>query len=347
MLDIGALDQLGARAGSPEDLVAKALASTTTATAAQWLNGQQVREFLRLVVSEEVGLLDSSKYMVEGPSLDISNVNIVDGQYSMGVGGSTRIAAADEVTPVFDRRVLTPQPLDVRMPIEQTILKQINLEGDRIQQTMDEMLGQYIGNTIENEAWNADVAGAAWAGYGTGAMTTITGWLPTALAACHTVDFDGARMSSEIFRTMLQALPTKWRNKGEVYYASMDNVIEWKHHLEATRQTNLGDTSITEEGVPTFMGRKIIGVPRIRDDYTGLNDQSGSTSGFTKVLLTLPANKTVGFGPAMRVFVHPRDDGKVDYINYWGQFDVDYINVDRVVIGYNILPLANCDVACE
>lgn len=347
MIDLATLSQLESQAGSPESLVQKALTSTTASVAAQTLNGDQMREFIRLVVSEQVGLSDSTKIQVNGPSLDISNVNIPDGQYAMGLGGTTQIAVADEVTPVFDRRVLTPQPIDVRMPIETTILMQVNIEGEGIRQTMDEILADYVGNQIENEAWNAQIGGTAWDGYGTGAMTTIDGWLATARTAGHAIDFDGARMSTEILREMLQALPTKWRGKGEVFYMSSDNVIEWAHHLEATRQTNLGDRVILEDGAPTFMGRRIIGVPRIRDDYAGLNNQSGSTSGFTAVLLTVPGNKVIGFNPAMRVFVHPRDDGKVDYINYWGQFDVDFFNVDRVVIGYNITPLARCDVACD
>jgi len=337
------LSTLTGGTGSPEELVSKALTSQTTSVAAQTLNAEQVREFVRLVVSEQVGLNDSRVYRVNGPSLEISNIDIPDGQYAMGLGYTDRIDAADEVTPVFDQRVLAPQPLDVRLAIEQTALFQDNLEGNGIQQTADEILATYVGNIMEDEAWNANSGGAAPAGYGTGAMTTIDGWFQTALQAGHAVDFNGARMSTEIFREMLQAMPTKWRGDNEVYYVSSDMTLEWAKYLEVVRATQLGDVSITDDGVATYQGRPIIPVPKINDDYSGLNALSGSDTGYTMVLLTRPDNKAIGYSPEMRVYIGMRDDGKVAYINYWGRFDVDFVNTDRVVVGYNITPLAQCE----
>lgn len=341
------LSTLAGGASSPEELVSKALTSATTSVAAQTLNAEQVREFVRLVVSEQVGLKDSRVYRVPGPSLEISNIDIPAGQYAMGLAGNARIAVADEVTPVFDQRILSPQTLDVRLEIEQTVLFQDNLEGPGIQQTADELLADYVGNIMEDEAWNANSGGAAPAGYGTGAMTTIDGWLQTAIQSGHAIDFNGARMSTAVFREMLQAMPTKWRGDGETYYVSPDMTLEWAHYLEVVRATELGDVAITDDGIARYQGRAIVPVPKIRDNYAGLNALSGSDSGYTMVLLTRPDNKAIGYSPEMRVYVGMRDDGKVAYINYWGRFDVDFINIDRVVIGYNITPLARCDVACE
>lgn len=344
MVDLnGIVGEVVVGRGGPEEMVQKALTSQTTITTAQWLSPDQAEQFVRLVVDETMGLRMAQVVEVDGPSYDVSNMDMASGQYAVNLGGSTRIDVADEVTPNFDERTLNPVSYDFRLPIETTVLKRWNIERDRIQQTADQMLAVYVGNALEDEAWNS-VAGAAspaWLSHaGTGACTTIDGWLRIAMQAGHTVDFNGARMGSEVFRQMLRALPTKWRSKGEKFYASPNTVLEWNHFIYRNRTTNLGDSTMTQADAPNFHGIPVISVPKIRDDYTGVGAQSGSSDGFTQVLLTNPDNLIIGYNPQMRVYVGTRDDGKVVYINYWGMFDVEIINVDACVLGYNILPLA-------
>jgi len=340
MIDLSKGASYSVGKGSVEELVAKALTSTTPLTAAQWLSPDQTSRFIRMVVDETLGLKNCTVMAVDGPQLDITNMDIADGQYAVGLGGTDRIDEADEVTPAFDRRILSPETYDFRLPISQTRLKRWNIERDNIQQTADEMMATYIGNTLEDEAWNAAAGGPGRAGYGTGALTTVDGWFQTAIQAGHVVDFNGARLSSAVLRELLKAMPTKWRNKGEEFSCSSNSVLEWGHYLELVRATNLGDVSITDDGVARFRGIPVVPVPKIRDDYEGLNALSGSTTGYTRVLLTAPENKVLGHNPEMRNYVGMRDDGKVAYINAWGQYDYDFINVDRVVVGINILPLA-------
>jgi len=333
---------------SPEDLIGKALLSSTTATAAQTLTADQMKKFVRLVIDETVGLHDSTMQEVIANQLDISNMDIPNGQYAVGLGPTTAIPIADEITPVFDRRILSPVTFDFRLSVEQTTLLRSNIERGGIEQTVDEMMATYQGNVLENEFWNSAVGGAGFADYaGTGNLTQLNGWLATARAAGHVVDFAGARMSTQIFRDLLKAMPTKWRGKGEVYYASSDLVIEWAHYLEANTTHQLGDMAITADGIPTYMGRKILPIPMIRDDYAGVLTQSGSSAEFTQVLLTNPLNKVIGYSPDMQIFVHPRNDGKVKYTNAWGRYDVEYFNVDRVCVGVNINPIARCSIACD
>jgi len=324
-------------------MIQKALTSTTPSTAAQWLSPTQARQFVRLVVDETVGLKMAQTVEVEGPSYEVSNMNIEDGYYAVGLLGTARIDAGDEVTPVFAERTLNPVSFDLRLAIEQTVLKRWNIEREGIQNTADEMLGTYVGNILEDEAWNAVAGGAspAWLTHaGTGALTTIDGWLQIAIQAAHVIDFNGARMSSDIFHRMLRALPTKWRGKGEEFYCSSNTVLEWHRYIERNRATNLGDVAMVDKAIPRFHSLPVNPIPKIRDDYPGLGSLSGSPDGYTKVILTRPDNLVVGYNPQMRVFVSNRDDGKVQYINYWGMFDVEIINVDRVVVGYNINPLA-------
>lgn len=329
--------------GSPEDFVQKALTSDTTLTAAQYLSPSQAASFVRLVVDETVGLQMAQVVEVAGPSYEVSNMNIASGYYAVNLGGSTRVASGDEVTPNFDERILTPVPYDFRLPIETTILQRWNIEREGIQTTADQMLATYVANTLEDEAWNS-VAGAAapsWLTHaGTGACTTIDGWLQVAIQAGHTVDFNGARMGSEVFRRMLRALPTKWRGRGEQFYCNPNVSLEWNHFIYRNRTTNLGDTSMTNSDRPRFQGLPIMDIPKMREDYVGLGALSGSSDTYTKVLLTSPDNLVIGYNPGMRVYNGMRDDGKVAYVNYWGMFDVEIINVDAVVVGYNILPSA-------
>lgn len=329
--------------GSPEDFVQKALTSDTTLTAAQYLSNSQAEQFVRLVVDEAVGLKMATTVEVEGPALEVSNMNIASGYYAVNLGGSTRISTADEVTPNFDQRVLNPVAYDFRLPIEQTVLKRWNIERDGVQNTADQMLAAYVANTLEDEAWNSVAGGAAasWLTHaGTGACTTIDGWLQIAIQAGHTVDFNGASMGSEVFRQMLRALPTKWRGRGEQFYCNPNVSLEWHHFIYRNRTTNLGDTSMTNSDRPRFQGLPIVDIPKMREDYTGVGALSGSSTGYTKVLLTAPENLVIGYNPQMRVVNTLRDDGKVAYINYWGMFDVEIINVDACVVGYNIVPTA-------
>lgn len=318
----------------------KAVNATTASVAAQTLTGTQLRRFLRLVIGEVVGLNDSTIYDVEGPTLALPNIDIEDGQYAVGLGGSQRIPAADEITPTFDQRVLSPVAFDFRIEIEQTQLKRWNIERDQIQTTIDELLATYMRNVLEDEYWNAQAGGAGRAGYGTGALTVFNGWRAVAMNAAHTIDFGGAPMSTHILREMFLSMPTKWRNQGEVYYTASDVVVYWHQYLERVRATSMGDLAIGSDETPRYLGMPILGVPKIRIDEAGLNALSGSTLGYTWALLTLPSNKAIGFNPALNTYLGTRDDGKVQFLNAWGQSDADFENVDRVVLGYNIRPQA-------
>lgn len=329
--------------GSPEELVAKALSSSTTLTAAQYLSADQAGSFVRLVVDETIGLQMAQVVEVDGPSYEVSNMDIATGYYAVNLGGSTRIDSSDEVTPNFDKRILNPKPYDFRLPIEQTVLKRWNIEKDGIQNTADQMLATYVGNTLEDEAWNSIAGGStpSWLTHaGSGAGTTIDGWLQIAIQAGNTVDFNGAHMGSEVFRQMLRALPTKWRGRGEQFYCCPNVSLEWNHFIYRNRTTNLGDSSMTSSDRPRFQGIPIVDVPKIREDYVGVGALSGNGVGYTKILLTAPDNLVIGYNPQMRIYLGMRDDGKVAYVNYWGMFDVEIINVDACVVAYNVLPAA-------
>lgn len=336
----------------PEVLVGKAVTSSTADTDFLLLNAEQIRELFDLVVAQNVMSVDSRLINVQAQQQDLGNVDIVDGQMVGGLGATEQMAGADELAPVFAGVSLNPQPFEIRYPFETTRLPRWNVEGAGLEGKMDGIVGKYYFNQLEEVLIHSDTGGANPGGYGTGMLTTVDGWITKALANCHVYDHAGDNVRALLFEEMLNEMPDKWigseaeRSQFRFYVPSRVERA-YKAWLKATRQTALGDMQLTEDGGIAYSGIPVVPVPKMHINDAGVLTQSAVADGLAFCLLCKPDNKLIGFNPEMRVFKHPRDDGKVTYVNLWGEYDCGFLVEDAVVVGANVDPTLDAAVLAE
>jgi len=337
---------------TPEVLVGKSVTSATADTAYLLLETEQIRDLFELVVDQNVMSAMGRLVNVQAPDQDIANVDIDDGQMTGGLGATTQMDAGDELSPVFAGVNLAPEPFEIRYPFETTRLPLWNIVGERLEGTMDQLVGRYYFNQLEEVLIHGDTGGANPAGYATGMMTTVDGWMTQAQANCNVYDHGGDDVRALLFEEMLDAMPDKWQGT-EQQRAAMRFFVpskverKYKAWLKATRQTALGDMELTEDGGIAYSGIKLVGVPKMHTNDAGVLTQSAVASGLSQCLLCEPSNLLVGYNPQMRVFKHPRDDGKVLYVNLWGEYDCGFLNEDAVVVGVNVEPELAAAVEAE
>ena len=327
-----------------EMFAGKALTSATTSVAFQRLNAEQIPEFFSLVPEgQNVMSADAKMVNVKGPEMDIANINIVDGQFVGGLGSTTRINSANEVTPVFDGIALNPQAFEARLSFETTRLPLWNIAGSGLEGQMDTLLATYYFNQMEEAFIRSDTSGSDPSGYGPGSLTTIDGWIPKAVANCHVYDAGGGYVRPTLFENLLSELPVKWRANAQAraklrYYVPSDVEAAYHFWLATQRVNALGDMMLTDDGTLRYKGIPLIGVPKMPVDDPGILTQSYVTEGLSYIILCEPQNKIIGYNPEMRVFKHPRDDGKETYVNLWGEYDCGYVIEDAVAIAANVKP---------
>ena len=336
----------------PEVLVGKAVTSATADTAFSLLNAQQIEALIDLVVDQNVMIRESRVINVTAPSLEMGNIDIADGQMTGGLGATARMDEGDEMTVTFDGIDLDPEPFEIRYPFETTRLPLWNVEGAGLQRHVDTLVGTYYFNQLEEVMIHGDTGGVNPVGYAAGMMTSTDGWITQAQANGHTYDHGGDDVRALLFENMIADLPVKWR--GDLarraalrFYVPTEVERLYRAWLKGTRLNALGDLVLQEDGMLAYSGIPLIPVPKMHTNDAGVLTQSAVADGLSYVLLCRPENLLLGYNPEMRVFVHPRDDGKVTYVNLWGEYDCGYAIEDEVVVAVNVSPTLAAAVEAE
>jgi len=325
-----------------QQYINKSVTSTTADTDYLHLHGEQLSSFIDLTVDTSVMLKDATHLVLTAPNIDLANIDIPDGRMAMGLDYTEEVSDDDQVTPTFGGRNLNPQTADLRYDFEATHLPRYNIARGQLADDVDVAVRKSMANNFEDIGINAVVGGTNPDDYATGNRTTIDGW-STKASSGHVVDHAGGYINPQVFKDMWKELPAKWRfnaaKKGDFrYYVSDLLAIEYRDYL-ARRTTPLGDLSMTQEGDLSFAGVPITPVPAIPTDVSGVLTQSDSSSEYTFILLVERGNMVVGYGPEMIFHLGLRQsDGKVQYYSWWGEFDVQYRNIDAVVVARNVLP---------
>lgn len=329
---------------SAEQMVQKAIVSSETSdNTYSLLNVQQRKEFIQLTIDQTVMLKEATNIDVEGQGLDVPNIDVGEGRLIGGLGGTELPTNDQRAVPTFGGRQIRPQAFDYVYAIETTKLFHNSIVGENIADVVMNSMAVALANDIENVCINSIQDGDEWPDTNPGFMTTIDGWRQRSMSG-HVVDWAGQYVNPQLFKTMLEALPTKWR--GPAYrdrlrfYCSVQLVDEYVDYLQR-RTTALGDEALTltREGDLVYRGIPIVPVPYIKNDYDGLNSLSGTTDAYTWVLLTMNNNLIVGWGPEMRLWQGTEQTtGKIRYVAWWGQFDTQFSIIDAVVSAVNVTP---------
>ena len=314
----------------------------TVSTYAQELFGEQLQEFYRLTLVQTTMLKEAYFHNVKGPKLQMSNLLFPPGQLVGGLGERELVAAADMATPVFDDVEFTPKPFEMNMPIGTKEFVYFNIEQQGIIGTLQEQLGIAYMNDLELQAISSDTLGSTPAGYHTGNLTTVDGWMKKGLDG-HVYDRAGGYVSPSLFLNLFQKLPVKWRSepyRSKLRFFCPPTVVDmFNAWMVAKNVFNLSDFALVEGNKLTYSGIPLVPVPLISVNQKGVLTLSGTTSGLTSILLTAPENLVVAYEPQMTVHVGLRpEDGKVLYTHLHGLYDFGFVITDWVAEAPNVVP---------
>jgi len=333
---------------SPEQQVGKAVTSLVSGSAPGflWLNTEQKREFVTLIRDISVVLGMAQVHGVEGYAQDWGTLDIAAGQMVGGLGAMTAPTAAQEMAPTWGGRTLEPEPFEMMYRYELSDLPQVNREEDGLESKVDGAVRVAITNDLEGIGLNSQIGGTNPSGYNTGNLTTIDGWRIKANAG-NVYDHQAGYVNPEVLKQLKYQMPQRWwrNNKADmVYLCSPTFHTEYRDYL-SRRTTSLGDLSMLQENQITYAGIPLVEVPLIPDDESGTLTQSDSSEEHTWVMLVEKRNLILGFGPKMRIFVHPHESGKWTYYNWYGKMDVQFERIGAVCLAVNILPVMDPTVA--
>jgi hypothetical protein len=253
---------------SNEELVQKAVITADALASSGKLNTAQSNRFIDYVI-DETALKDNARIIrFRNEDLDIDKI---------GVGTRLAVPKSEARDPGIRRGVstskitLTPKEIMVPFEIGDTF-REINIEGDSIENHIISMMARQAANDIEELYINGNTLGPAEiegnivpGGSDTqyvkdSYLALFDGWLKL-LDSANIVDAEGANIGLSVLGKTFRAMPTKFRRilKDMRYYMAPDLEQIYYEKL-STRATSLGDSVAGGMGHRPF-GIPIVGVP--------------------------------------------------------------------------------------
>jgi hypothetical protein len=253
---------------SNEELVQKAVITADALASSGKLNTAQSNRFIDYVI-DETALKDNARIIrFRNESLDIDKI---------GVGARLAVPKSEARDPGIRRGVTTSKitltPKEIMVPFEiGDTFREINIEGDSIENHIISMMARQAANDIEELYINGNTLGPAEiegnivpGGSATqyikdSYLALFDGWLKL-LDSANIVDAEGANIGLSVFGKTFRAMPTKFRRilKDMRFYMAPDLEQIYYEKL-STRATSLGDSVAGGMGHRPF-GIPIVGVP--------------------------------------------------------------------------------------
>ncbi len=251
-----------------EELIQKAIITAQALAAQGKLNPAQSDEFIDFVVDETVLKNNARVVRFRNETLQIDKI---------GIGRRLAVPKAEAKDPNLRRGVQTSKveltPREIMVPFEiGDIFREINIEGEGIEQHIIRMMSSQTANDVEELYINGDKNGHAVLegdikdGGSTSQyvkdsyLALQDGWSRLADGA-NLVDAAGQNIGLGIFGEMIRAMPTKFRrNLANLRFFLSPDL--WQRFVEklATRATGLGDRATEGVGHTPF-GVPVVPIP--------------------------------------------------------------------------------------
>jgi hypothetical protein len=284
---------------SNEELVQKAVITADALASSGKLNTAQSNRFIDYVI-DETALKDNARIIrFRNESLDIDKI---------GVGARLAVPKSEARDPGIRRGVTTSKitltPKEIMVPFEiGDTFREINIEGDSIENHIISMMARQAANDIEELYINGNTLGPAEiegnivpGGSATqyikdSYLALFDGWLKL-LDSANIVDAEGANIGLSVLGRTFRAMPTKYRRilKDMRFYMAPDLEQIYYEKL-STRATSLGDSVAGGMGHRPF-GIPIVGVPLL-DFLPSITEHHTFTVGSTYSLANAPVQNVV------------------------------------------------------
>jgi hypothetical protein len=284
---------------SNEELVQKAVITADALASSGKLNTAQSNRFIDYVI-DETALKDNARIIrFRNEDLDIDKI---------GVGTRLAVPKSEARDPGIRRGVTTSKitltPKEIMVPFEiGDTFREINIEGDSIENHIISMMARQAANDIEELYINGNTLGPAEiegnivpGGSDTqyvkdSYLALFDGWLKL-LDSANIVDAEGANIGLSVLGKTFRAMPTKFRRilKDMRYYMAPDLEQIYYEKL-STRATSLGDSVAGGMGHRPF-GIPIVGVPLL-DFLPSVTEHNVFSSGEVYSLANAPVQNVI------------------------------------------------------
>lgn len=303
-------------------LISKAdLALSDLAENGGYLQPEQAKRFIKLLIKNAVLMPMVTVVPMKSHKKQISKIKM-EGRVLRAGNPGTALPAADRARPVTSEVELDAKLFKGQVNLEDSVLED-SIEGNRLKETVLQLMAEQVSVDIEEVQISGDTESPD------PFLAQFDGILKSATS--HVVNAGGARLSREVCRDTIKALPQQYlrRRQALKFLTSINAEFDYRDSL-ADRGTALGDRATTDNArVPAF-GVEIVPIPMFPEDL-------GVGSNTTNMLLLDPKNINLGFWREIQ-FEWDRDiEVGVTKIVVTMRMDQKYQHEDAVVKTTNIL----------
>ena len=313
-----------------KELIEKATITTAALANAGKLNPKQADRFIDFVIDET-----SMRNVVRVERFRNEQALIE----KIGVGNRVAVPKAEAVDPNLRRGVttskITLQPSEIMVPFEiGDIFKEHNIEGDKIEERIIQMMARQLANNLEELYWGGLTNGPAALETDLieGGSTTLfvkdsylalfQGWLALAEGG-NVVDAQNATIAQSVFGQAKRAMPNKFlKNVAAMrWFLSFDHEQAYREGL-SNRGTGLGDAAVNGADAPRPFGIPMMPVsllpsePQFSEDVVMNTDgTTPSQLSFSPITGQVVINQALGKNPEAQFVAGAGNDYTVDLAN--------------------------------
>lgn len=279
-----------------------------------YLTDQQADKYIRTAIKESVLLKQITVTPMRGPREERSKLRF-SGRVLRPGASATALTPAQRAKVDLNSFLLDAQLFKAEVRLDDETLED-QIERGTFGATVSSALAEATARDIEYVAIQGDTASADVL------LAVLDGFLKQATS--NLIDVGSVKLTKDPLRDMYKALPDEFaRAERMKFYTNRQARIDYRDSL-ADRATNLGDVSLVTGSKTAWQDMPIVDIPEFPD------------SGATEVLLTDPANLTVGFHRKIR-FERDRDvSAGVNIIVATVRFDVKIQEVDATSKGFDV-----------
>lgn len=285
-----------------------------------YLTPGQANRFIRLIIKKAVLLNQMTVFGMREFKYRLNTIRFGSRVLKPGTPGQA-LPAADRSRPDIAQTELDAKLFKVETLVDDEVFED-NIEGPNLRNTIMQLLGEAISRDTEYVLINGDTASAD------PLLSQLDGLLKQVVS--HTVDAGGARLSRELLKSCLKAIPHEYKydNKAMRYFTSTNAALDFSEEL-GDRATLLGDKHLTDYVEPRYKQIPVVPVPEFPENLSPGNE--------TECVLLDPKNFHVGFHRKIQIRVHEDyQSGSVIIVGRL-RFDGKFANEDAAAKIENVL----------
>jgi hypothetical protein len=289
-----------------------------------YLFPEQAQTFLHLAVPETALLGRAPLIPMRAQERHIEKFRFA---YRILRAGSAETALTDteKGTPQFSKQVLSARTYKAQVDVPLEVLED-NIEGPGLMQSILRAMAPRIGLDWEESGINGDTDNAV-----DPFLALIDGLLKQASVIEY--DHQGDSANLDLWNRMIKLMPVEFQRymSGMEFYTAYNVQHDWRVNV-AGRNSAMGDAALSGSGPIGGLGRPIIPVANMRDDYA-----YGGASAHSKVLLTHPQNVVIGLHAGFHLFWDFDIENTVWKIVLRFRSDWKLVEKTAAVLGTNVL----------